>query len=131
MGCTIAKRHGYFEGLDRADIYAYCDGELKRVEAKETLAWHKEGERVRPGRFVLSDTPFEIDCYAFGVDDQIDGTLTIDFVLPDDAENYIRRAKLRPKYPITRLKEIREGARCFPDQGTIMMDRERLLEMLR
>lgn len=132
MKCTIAERfraHSENEGLP--DIYAFCGTKLIRIEAKETLAWHKEGEDVRPGRFVLSERISPKECYAFGVDDQIEGTLSIDFVKAQDPDEYVRTHGKRPKYPISRLKEIRDGQRCFFGVGTIEMPREKLSEMMR
>jgi len=133
MKCVIAERFRKGEGGGGLpDLYAYCGTKLTRIEAKETLAWHKEGEDVRPGRFVLSEEVIPKECYAFGVDDQIDGTLSIDFIKAADPDEYVRTHGKRPKYPISRLEEVRDGQRCtLPITGTIIMPRERLLELMR
>lgn len=135
-GCTIAVRHPQriraFKDLP--DIYAYCEGKLKRIEAKEALAWQKDASmpnEVRPGRFVLSSEVIQKECYAFGVDDQIDGTVTLDFVKAEDPDEFVRTHGQYPKYPISRLKEIRDDQRCFLDLGTVVMPREKLLEKMK
>ena len=136
IGCRIAKRFQGGETLDEEpDIYAYCNGGMKRIEVKLTQAWQKDGDRVRQGRFVLSPGMSFKECYAFGIDDQIDDVLSIDFVDAEDPDEYIRvHQGIRPKYPIDRLKGIRDNSRCFVGLGTIERPRyvleKRVREMM-
>jgi hypothetical protein len=137
-GCTIAKRNtaGFGKGgipleKDLPDLYAYCDEDLITIEVKEALAFHKEGKGTRSGRFILSEQPFHKDCYAFGIDNPHTGQLTIDFVLPNDPDYYISTHGKFPKYPITKLMEIRDKDKCFPDLSTITLPRDRLLKAMK
>lgn len=133
IGCEIYQRFRGRESLDMAvpDIYAVCEGQMKRIEAKLTQAWEKEGDRVRSGRFILSEDISPKECYAFGVDDQIEEHLTVDFMRKEDPDEYIRVHRKRPKYPIARMRELRDNARCFPDVGTITRPRDDLLDEVR
>jgi len=132
IGCEIYQRFRGGESLDPTpDIYAVCDGRMKRIEAKLTQAWEKEGDRVRSGRFILSEDISPKECYAFGVDDQIEELLTVDFMRKEDPDEYIRVHRKRPKYPIARMRELRDNARCFPDVGTITRPRDDLLDEVR
>ena len=133
LGCEIYQRFRGRESLDMAvpDIYAVCDGRMKRIEAKLTQAWEKEGDKVRSGRFILSEDISPKECYAFGVDDQIEEVLTVDFMRKEDPDEYIRVHRKRPKYPIARMQELRDNARCFPDVGTITRPRDDLLDEVR
>jgi len=133
IGCEIYQRFHGNESSDLAvpDIYAICDGRMKRIEAKLTQAWEKEGDRIRPGRFILSEDISPKECYAFGVDDQIEEVLTIDFVRKEDPDEFIRVHRKRPKYPIKRMREIRDNARCFDYVNTIERPRESLLSEVR
>jgi hypothetical protein len=130
QGCDIVHHYVgvHEEGL--SDVWAICDNELMVVECKETLAYHKDGDRIRSGRFVLGEKAYEKDCYAFGIDDQVDDVLTIDFITPKDPDRYIRRHGKRPKYPIERLKRIRDQERCFLEVGTIVRPRQDLVEKM-
>lgn len=133
-GCKIAKRNrpSFTEDItDLPDLYAYCDEHLITIEVKETLAFHKEGKGTRSGRFILSEQPFHKDCYAFGVDNPQTGQLTVDFVLPENPDYYISTHGKFPKYPITKLMEIKDREKCFPDMSTITLPREKLLEAMR
>jgi len=135
--CTITERHrgGMGEkGEHYADINAYCDGKRVRIECKVALAWIKD-KRYNPpigvGRFVLSNDITPKECYAFGVDDQIDGTLTVDFIKAEDPDEFIRVHGAYPKYPIDRVQAMAKIERCFNDTQTIIMPREKLLELMK
>ncbi len=132
IGCEIYKRFRGGESPEPLpDIYAVCDGRMKRIEAKLTQAWEKSDDRIRSGRFILSEDISPKECYAFGVDDQIEEVLTIDFVRKEDPDEYIRVHRKRPKYPIARMRDIRDASRCFPGVGTITRPREDLLAEVR
>jgi len=132
IGCEIYQRFHGRESLDPTpDIYAVCDGRMKRIEAKLTQAWEKEGDRVRSGRFILSEDISPKECYAFGVDDQIEEALTVDFMRKEDPDEYIRVHRKRPKYPIIRMQGLRDNARCFNEVGTIIRPRDTLLNEVR
>jgi len=132
FGCEIYQRfHGGESSEHLPDIYAVCDGQMKRIEAKLTQAWEKEGDRIRSGRFILSEDISPKECYAFGIDDQIEESLTIDFIRKEGPDEYIRVHRKRPKYPINRVLDARDNARCFPNIGTIVRPREDLLNEVR
>lgn len=129
LGCLVAERHrGYEQQESLPDLYAYCDGKLKRIEVKETTSIHLEGEGTRAGRFVLSEKVVPKECYAFGIDDYEQEVVTTDFVKKNDPDEYVRTHGKRPKYPISRLLEVRDGQRCFPKVGTIEIPRQQMLE---
>ncbi len=129
LGCFVAERHRAVEREGNLpDLYAYCDGKLKRIEVKETTSVHLEGEGTRAGRFVLSENIIPKECYAFGIDDYEAGVVTTDFVKKDDPDEYVRTHGKRPKYPISRLLEVRDGQRCFPKVGTLEIPRQQMLE---
>lgn len=120
MGCSVVER---VTGRG-TDIWTICDDELYGIEAKKTRAYVKEGDSIRKGRFVLHDKVYPKDCYAFGVEDQIDGLLRIYLTDAEDPDRFIMESKgKRPKYPIERLEENFDGMRCFPDLGVISLPR--------
>lgn len=130
--CYVAERHRAMEtGEALPDLYAYCGGKLMRIEVKEALAEQKDvsmpGE-VREGRFILSERIVPKECYAFGIDDRKKAVVTTDFVRAEDPDEFVRTHGKRPKYPISRLYEIRDKERCFPHVGTLETPRERLLQ---
>jgi hypothetical protein len=131
-GCRIAQR---FQGREtkeaKPDIYAFCNGELSRIEVKVALAWQKDGERIRPGRFLMSPSVAPKDCYAFGIDDQVDETLSIDYVKAKKPDTFIRKHGEFPKYPITELVKMRDRNRCFTGVGTIVRPRAELDDRVR
>jgi len=131
-GCRIAQRfQTSATGDTRPDLYAYCDGKLKRIEAKVALAWQKEGRGVRAGRFLLSPEASFKECYAFGTDDQLEETLAINVVRAEKPDEFIRTHGKYPKYPITEVDKIKDTDRCFPDMGTVVRPRADLIDRVK